>query len=98
MTKHGLEWFAKLLFVEDIPNKRDQIDQELENNDLFCANIVRRSNLIKDLDFDNKDQAEEIFQRFYASQATIDWWAFLFGTFNAIVEDAIKENDARKAA
>ena len=98
LTKHGLEWFAKLTFVEDLPSKREQFEQEIEKNDLYSSNILRQSEFIKDLDLDNADQADELFKRLSTNQEKIEWWAYLFGSFNAIVEDAIKENDAKKAA
>jgi hypothetical protein len=98
LTKHGLEWFAKLTFVEEILGKREQFEEVIENNDHYSSGILKQSELIKDLDLDNEDQAEQVFQRLNTNQETIEWWAYLFGTFNAISEDAIKENDAKKAA
>lgn len=98
LTKHGLEWFAKLTFIADLPSKREKFEQEIANNNLYCSNILEQSEIIKDLSIDSEEQAEQVFQRLNANQETIEWWAFLFGTFNAIAEDAIKENDSKKAA
>ncbi len=98
LTKHGLEWFAKLTFVEDLPQKQGAIEKVLEENDRYCVGMHQKSELIKDLDLGNPDHAEEIFQRLNANQQSVDWWVYLFGTFNAIVEGAIQENDPRKAA
>ena len=98
LTKHGLAWFAKLMFVADLLGKREQFEQEIVNNDQYCSDILRQSNLLKDLDLDSPEQADQVFQILNANQEMVEWWAYLFGTFNAIVEDAIKENDAKKAA
>ena len=97
LTKHGLEWFAKLTFVEDILSKREQFEQVLSNNEHYCSDILMQSKLIRDLDLDNPDHAEQIFQKLNGNQETIEWWAFLFGTFNTIAQEAIRENDAKKA-
>ena len=98
LTKHGLEWFAKLTFVADLPQKQDEIEKILEENDRYCIGMHKKSELIKDLDPGNPDHSEEIIQRLNANQDTVDWWVFWFGTFNAIVEGAIQANDPRQAA
>lgn len=98
LTKHGLECFAKLIFIEELPKKRDEIEVELEKNDQYCLSILEKSEIIKDLDLKNPDHSEEIFQRLNARQSTVDWWALMFSVFNDIVQHAINENDPKKAA
>ena len=98
LTKYGLDWFAKLTLVEDLPQKQGEIEKVIKDNDQYCIGMHQKSELVKDLDPGNPDHTEKIFQRLNANQHTVDWWVFLFGTFNAIVEQAIQENDPRKAA
>ena len=98
LTKHGLEWFAKLIFIEDLPKTFDELETQLQKNEEFCENYLRKSDLIKDLDIENPEHSEEIFRRLNSNQASIEWWAFLFATFNSIVEKSIAENNAKKAA
>ncbi len=97
-TKHGLDWYAKLTFVESLLQRQGEIEKVLQENDHYCLGMHQRSELVKDLDPGNPDHAEELFQRLNSRQDTVDWWVYLFGTFNAVVEEAIQENDARKAA
>ena len=98
LTKHGIEWFAKLIFIQELPKNPDDLDSQLRKNEEFCENYLRKSDLIKDLDIENPEHSEEIFKRLNSNQASIEWWAFLFATFNSIVEEAITENNAKKAA
>ena len=97
-TKNGLQWFAKLMFVEELPKKRDEIEKELEKNEQYWLSILEKSEIIRDLDVNNPDHFDEIFQRLSADKNTLEWWAFLFGLFNGLVQDAMKENDPKKAA
>ena len=98
LTKHGIEWFAKLIFIQELPKNFDKIETQLKKNEEFCENYLRKSDLIKDLNLENSEDSEEIFERLNSNQASIEWWAFLFATFNSIVEEAIAENNAKKAA
>lgn len=97
LTKHGLEQFAKLIFVSDLKteNDFDEFSKDIESQ---CDAILRASKLLEDLDIDSKEDAEEVFNRLNSNQATSEWWAFLAGTFNAIARDAVTENNAMKAA
>ncbi len=98
LTRYGLEWFAKLVFIDDLPAKSDEVESQLKKNENFCENHLRKSELLKDLDLKNPEHAEKIFQRLEANQTGVEWWAYMFATFNSIAEEAIKENNAKKAA
>lgn len=98
LTRHGLEWFAKLIFIQDLPTNSDDLESQLKKNEEFCENYLRKSDIIKDLDLSNPEHFEEIFQRLNSNQTSVEWWALLFATFNSIVEKAIEENNAKKAA
>jgi len=96
-TKHGLEWFAKLIFIEDLYNSKN-IRSQLKKNEDYCDKHLVDSRLLKGLDVNNPEHSEEIFKKLKENQSTIEWWAMLFGTFTSIAEKAIKENNAEKAA
>jgi hypothetical protein len=98
LTKSGVEWFAKLTFVADLPQKLESFDQVIEENDRCCVERHKTSELTKEFDLENPEQNELAFERLNANQHTVDWWNFWFGVFNAAAANAIEENDARKAA
>jgi hypothetical protein len=96
-TRHGLGWFAKLVFVEDIRSAED-IDALLDDNCEYADAILKESSLLAGLDLENEKDAEEAIGRVKEDQTSPEWWALLVGTFTAIVADALADNDARKAA
>ncbi len=97
LTRHGLGWFAKLVFIEDIKSVED-IDQLVEESGEYADGILKESSLLAGLDLENEKDAEEALRRVKEEQASSEWWALLVGTFSAIVKDALADNDARKAA
>jgi len=98
LTRHGLEWFAKLIFIQDLPKNSDDLESQLKKNEEYCENYLRKSDIIKDLDLSNPEHSEKIFQRLNSNQASVEWWASLFVTFNSIVKKAVEENNAKRAA
>lgn len=98
LTRSGLEWFAKLIFLGDLSKKLDDMDSELKKNEDFCDNYLQKSDIIKDFDISNPEHSEQIFQRLNSNQSSSEWWAYLFGLFNSVAKDAIEENNAKKAA
>jgi len=97
LTKYGLEWFAKLIFVEDIKSEND-IDQLVEDIRDYADALLKESALLAGFNLDNEKDAEDAIKRIKGDQSSVEWWALLVGTFSAIVKDAITDNDARKAA
>jgi hypothetical protein len=98
LTKHGLEWFAKLIFLGDLPKQVDKIDDILNKNEEFCDKRLRKSEIIKDLDINNPEHSDQIFQRLNSNHYSSEWWAYMFGMFNSIAKEAVVENNVRKAA
>lgn len=97
LTRHGLGWFAKLIFVEEI-KKEIEITELLEESRLYADKILEDSELLADLNLESEEDAKEVIARLEKDQASLEWWALLVGTFSAIAKDAIEEQDARKAA
>lgn len=97
LTKHGLEWFAKLVFVEEIKKESD-IVALLEDSRLYADKVLEKSELLTDLDLESEHDSKEAISRLQKDQASLEWWAMLVGTFSAITKDAIEEQNAQKAA
>lgn len=98
LTRQGLEWFAKLIFIEDLPQNKDKLTSEFEKNEKYCLKQISNSPLLKDFDIENPEHSEKIFELLNSNQSTVEWWAYLFMTFNNIAEKAIVDNDAKKSA
>lgn len=97
-SKHGLEWFAKLIFVANLPKERENIEKAIENNDKYCLDILKKSELLKGVNIEDPEQSEQVYKILEANQNTSEWWVYLFAMFNDIANNAIKENDAKKTA
>lgn len=98
LTKHGLEWFSKLIFIGQLEKNPDKFTSQLKENDNYCDSILRNSKFTEGLDIENPEHSSEIFNRLKDNQNTLEWWASLFGMFNSIAEKAIEQNDAKRAA
>ncbi|MBL1263890.1 Shedu immune nuclease family protein [Candidatus Methylomicrobium oryzae] len=98
LTKHGLAWFAKLIFIEELEKNPDNIDLFIQANEEYSEKILRDAGLFDGLDLYLEEGANELFSRLEKEKDGLEWWAYCFGFFNDIARDAIKENDARKAA
>ncbi|WP_300458631.1 DUF4263 domain-containing protein [Desulfobacula sp.] len=98
LTKYGLAWFSKLIFIGQLEKEPEKFFSRLKENDKYCNSILKESRLIEDFDIDNPDHSEDIFKILKENQNTLEWWALLFGMYNSIAEKAIEQNDPMKAA
>lgn len=97
-TKQGLEWFAKLIFLDDLPRKYEEIEETISKNESHFINILNQSKLLEGFDLNDSDQHEDIFNIVNENKGSIEWFAYIFGTFNEIAKDAITEGDPLKSA
>jgi hypothetical protein len=98
LTKHGLAWFAKLIFIEELEKNPDRIDFFIQSNNEYSEKILRQAGLFEGLDLSLEEDAKELFSRVEKEKDGLEWWAYCFGMFNDIARDAIKDNDAKRAA
>jgi len=98
LTKHGIGWFAELIFIEDIKRNADEIDFIIENNDQYCDNYFKNSPLLANLEVSDSNYSEKVLEILEKNKTSAEWWVLLFSIFNSIVSEAIKENDAKKTA
>lgn len=98
LTKHGLGWFAKHIFIEELEKNSDNIDVFTKVNEDYSERILKDSGVLEGLDLTLEEDAKKLFSRVETEKDGLAWWAYCFGLFNDITQDAIKENDAKKAA
>jgi hypothetical protein len=98
LTKAGLEWFAKLIFLAKFPRQASQIEDILKENDTLCTNILQSSDLLAELDLEKEEDARKFFDVLKENQDTAEWFAYTFSMFNNIASKAIEQDDAQKAA
>lgn len=98
LTKHGLAWFSKLIFIGQLEKAPAKFMSQLKENDNYCDAILKNSIFTEGLDIENPEHSEKIFNRLKDNQDTLEWWALLFSMFNSMAEKAIEQNDAKRAA
>lgn len=98
LFRSGIEFLAKLVFVDDLQNKKDKILDEIKNTQIVYEQIIRKSPLFAEIDFENEEERVQIvIQKLNELNCGIEWWALLYGIFTSIAQDAINSNDIKQA-
>lgn len=97
LSKYGLQWFAKQIHLDDLPKKKEEIPDEIESLEKRCDEILKSSKLLEGLDIENPEHAERIIELLNGHQESLEWWAYISGTFLSVVRDAIEKNDIHQA-
>ncbi len=100
LTRYGLNWFAEKVFEIDISSKenRDNFPDLARRLMELSENYFKDAPYLKDLDFQNTEDAEEIFKRINAHPKSIEWWGYMAGGMCSIALQAISDGDAPLAA
>lgn len=97
-TKAGLQWFAKQIFLSELPRRDDNIKDLISSNDAVSLEILNNSEMIAGLDVQNGEHSEQIYEILKENQESAEWFAFMFGLLNDAAEQAIAAGDANRAA
>jgi len=95
MFKPGLAWFAELIFVENLPNKKDTFPAELERLETLSDDHLRKSSLLQGLSIDRQEDADKIIDILEKNRQTSEWWAFLCRVFLNCAKKAITAGDSQ---
>lgn len=96
-TPHGLDWFSKLLFMEQFPRQKDNIVDALDELEKRSDQKLRESPLLNDWDIENPDHADQITAKLQEDQSSVEWWAMISGMFAKWSKDAIASDDTLEA-
>lgn len=95
--RFGVEWFAKQIFLADLPAKKDDIASELDRLLSQCSKTIESSPLLRDFVLDPKDQTSRIIEVLETRKESLEWWAYLSGVYLSAVKEAIEANDVELA-
>jgi len=98
LSKHGLNWFSKLIFIEELQNNPENIEEIIKQNHEFTDRILDNSDMLQGLDVNEEKDSEEVYSTLKENTESLEWWAYTSSMFSHMVSEAIEENDARKAA
>ena len=96
-SRYGLQWFAEQIHLEELPKKKNEMTQEIDRLEARCDEILGASSLLKCLDLSNADHSDQIINKLKEHRDSIEWWAFLMGTFISFLRDATEKNDVPQA-
>lgn len=97
LTRYGLQWFAEQIHLEGLPQKKADIGAEIDRLQKRCDDVLSSSNLLKGLDLESPEHADQIIGTLKERRDTAEWFAFVMGTFLSFVRDAIESNDVQQA-
>jgi hypothetical protein len=98
LTRHGLEWFAELVFVGDLNRRRDDIINAISEMYDEYENVLKSSPLLAGFDLDSRDQAEFVHKKLEANKHTPEWWLYVAEILLLAAKEAIEKGDAKQAA
>lgn len=96
-SRYGLQWFAEQIHLEELPKKKNEIGAEIDRLEARCYQILGPSSLLEGLDLSNDEHADQIIAKFEEHRDTVEWWAFLMGTFISFLRDAMESSDVQQA-
>ena len=97
LSRYGLRWFAEQIHLEELPKKKNEVAAEIDRLEARCDQILGGSSLLAGLDLSNPDHTDQIITKLKERQDTIEWWAFLMGTFISFLRDATEKSDVQQA-
>lgn len=97
LSRAGVQWFASLIHLDDLPKKKNDVPSEIDRLENKCDEILGSSQLLTGLDMSNPDHADDVVARLKERHDSIEWWAFLVGTFIAFLREAIDTSDVHQA-
>ncbi len=92
-TRYGLQWFAAMINLDDLPAKKGTMLAELTKLEERCDQILKPSPMLEGLDLENPDDAEQIMAKVKANPESLEWWALATGTFLSFARHGIEEKD-----
>lgn len=97
-SRQGMNWFVSQLFLYGIPNTPDEFDALLEQYKEQADAALENNGLFQGLNLESDNDAAQVNSIFEANKGTPEWWAGFVSVLADEVGQAIKENDARRAA
>lgn len=96
--KGGIQWFAKMIFVEDLPSKREEFVGALTAMLEACDRLLKGSELLSEFDLENEEQGRRAWDRVQEHKESLEWFASWHGVFLTAADHAIKDGEASLAA
>ncbi|MFZ3353442.1 MAG: Shedu immune nuclease family protein [Xanthobacteraceae bacterium] len=97
LSKHGVGWFAQLVFTNDLGRQKDLLSVIAQMDDQY-GEVLKGSPLLAEYNIEDAEQSEAVFNKLKANQDSPEWWLYVAGSYLSISKDAIEKGDAQLAA
>lgn len=94
----GLQWFAELIFVDQLTSREDQLEEVLATEEVKLLAICRESPIVQGFDISVEDEWNKALGKLLENKQTAEFWAALAGIYLGMADFCIKQGDARKSA
>lgn len=98
LTRAGLHWFGKLIFVDDLPAKEAEYGREAEALEEGLSEFLSESPLLSPLEVGKEEDAEKVIEILKDNRDTAEFWALLTRTYLAMAREARDEGDVDRAS
>lgn len=97
-SRHGMAWFAKLLYFDGMDSLDTSIDGVLDRYQLQANHVLETSELLKGLDLEKPEDAERILDIIKDHDELPEFWAMQVSALRLFVNQAIERGDGMTAA
>jgi hypothetical protein len=98
LTRAGLAWFAKLIFVGELTAAKEKFRGELDGLEAAAEASLKNSPLLQGLDPGRPDDSAKVIEVLKANEDSAEWWHFATAIFISLAKDALTAGDAEQAA
>ncbi len=90
----GVTWFVTQLMAGDLPSRPEDVEAYLERLKANSDAVLESSERMAHLDLENESDAEKAINLLEEHRDTVEWWAFLMGTFASAILDDLRQGAA----
>lgn len=91
--KSGIEWFAKMIFLGDLPSMETDYAEQAKELEGMADRRLADAQFLQSLDVKDREDAEKIFELLRRHPQTPEYWAYWVGFFLATSRKAQREGD-----
>jgi Domain of unknown function (DUF4263) len=97
LTRHGIDWYANLIYIDELQSKKETIYDELISLESRYDSILKQSELLKGLDISVESDGDKAWKILVENKDRIEWWANLTGMLAQMAREAIENKDITTA-
>lgn len=96
-TRDGISWFVQHLYMSGLPNDPGTIGEFFSQLTIQTDEVLKKSELLADLDLEDDAQAALAAERIKQRQETVEFWAMMVGAFVSVVQDDLSAGRINEA-